>query len=227
MCACAECAAKCKREHTHFSFSFTTHTAFGELIRYAFNGSFNSISTAFPHLVFLFFFYFFYPFLSGLHWHFINFYCISRIWSIQFSHKVREVSAFSRFSLSLPCPLSHTLSFSNALRDAFPDGQCWKLITLQLDFCPVTRWKWLQLVAGTEVVLQLFCSVLPLYVRQFSVCPLPQPMRPQLTQLFNWIEAINTQSETEIEIGDGVAWKMSAREEQAKTHPVASLVGAK
>lgn len=170
---------------------------------------------------------FFYPFLSGLHWHFINFYCISRIWSIQFSHKVREVSAFSRFSLSLPWPLSHTLSFSNALRDAFPDGQCWKLITLQLDFCPVTRWKWLQLVAGTEVVLQLFCSVLPLYVRQFSVCPLPQPMRPQLTQLFNWIEAINTQSETEIEIGDGVAWKMSAREEQAKTHPVASLVGAK
>lgn len=192
-----KCAAKWKREYTHCPFTTVSYSlmhSFDMLL----NGAFNSISTTFPPrfgiplLSFLLFLS-----LSGLHWYFINFYsCISRIWSIQFSHKVSEVSAFSRFSLTLRT-LSHSLFLlSNALRDAFPDGQCWKLITLQLDFLPSHKWKWMQVVAGTKVVLPVLSSSSSSMYRQL-VCPLPQPMRPQLTQLFNWIEAINTQSETE------------------------------
>lgn len=87
-------------------------------------------------------------------------------------------SVFPDAALSLPLPLL----LSNALRDAFPAGQCWKLITLQLDFLPSHKWKWMQLVAGIKVVLPVLSSSSS--SRQL-VCPLPQPMWAQLTQLFN------------------------------------------
>lgn len=110
MCACAECAAKCKREHTHFSFSFTTHTAFGELIRYAFNGSFNSISTAFPHLVFLFFFNFFLPlsFWAALAFHQFLLHLAHLKYSI-FTQSKRGECFFSVFSVTPMPSFPHSL----------------------------------------------------------------------------------------------------------------------
>lgn len=144
--------------------------------------------------------------LSGLHWYFINFYsCISRIWSIQFSHKVSEVSAFSRFSLtlhSLPLSVPPLKRFAGCIpRWAMLEinyAATWFFAQSQMEMdasCGRHQSRSPSSSSSLQFPAVLSSSSSSMY-RQL-VCPLPQPMRPQLTQLFNWIEAINTQSETE------------------------------